>query len=296
MQTLTSRDVWSFLPGEAESKKVQCKQIREIPKNAGGENGHFVKDYRELARKVAELQFRNPEFVLLFRGQNKDHPTAKSGSSIKPRLFRPASGKIVSPAATVVSERYETLRRAENALLKYWKQKELPNQLRLEKFRVLRWAILQHYEMCDTPLLDVTHSLRIACSFAASDATEPDAFLMVLAVPQISGTITVSAENELQVLRLASICPPAAERPHLQEAYLLGDYPDLTDFDQKKNIDSYEIDFGRRLIAKFRFNPSGFWRRDDVFPRIPLGALTPTERDPVLDIRADVREAAGIPD
>ena len=38
---------------------------------------------------------------------------------------------------------------------------------RLRRQRILRWSILQHYEICDTPLLDVTQSIRIAASFAS---------------------------------------------------------------------------------------------------------------------------------
>jgi hypothetical protein len=52
--------------------------------------------------------------------------------------------------------------------------------------------MLQHYEVCPTPLLDVTHSLRVAASFATEDATDNHAVLYVIAVPQISGAITAT--------------------------------------------------------------------------------------------------------
>jgi hypothetical protein len=289
MDTLSSHDVWTFLPGENQAKKVRCCKVREI--HDGSANGHLVSNYRELARKIAELQFRNPEFVLLFRGQPDDYPTTKKGSSIKPSLFRPEFGKIASPDSVEVARRYEALKVAEKALLTQWKRQGLANIQKLSRYRILRWSILQHYEMCSTPLLDVTHSLRIACSFASGGDHDSDAYLMVLAIPQISGSITVSAESELQILRMASICPPSAERPHLQEAYLLGDYPDLTEFDQKMEVAAYEVDFGRRLIAKFRFIPSKFWGTDAVFPRVPMDALTPRDEDPVLKIAMIIQQS-----
>ena len=45
----------------------------------------------------------------------------------------------------------------------------------------------------------------------------------MLGVPNLSGAITASAEAGLQIVRLSSVCPPSAVRPHIQEGYLLGD-------------------------------------------------------------------------
>ena len=134
--------------------------------------------------------------------------------------------------------------------------------------------------MCTTPLLDVTHSLRIACSFASlSEASK--AYLFVLGVPNLSGAVTASAEAGLQIVRLSSVCPPSAVRPHIQEGYLLGVYPDLVDYAQKENYFHYEMDFGRRLVAKFVFNPATFWKNDN-FPRVARRALYPTASDDAL--------------
>ena len=35
----------------------------------------------------------------------------------------------------------------------------------MKRFPELSWAVLQHYEICPTPVLDVTQSLRVAASF-----------------------------------------------------------------------------------------------------------------------------------
>jgi hypothetical protein len=79
------------------------------------------------------------------------------------------------------------------------------------------WAILQHYEVCDTPLLDVTNSLRVAASFATNNPAAEGPVLYVLGVPSLSGSITASSEQGLQIIRLSSICPPEARRPYFQE-------------------------------------------------------------------------------
>src|SRR5206468_364868 len=138
---------------------------------------------------------------------------------------------------------------AEGALIREYMAENLLGVKRLKRHRVLRWAILQHYEVCLTPLLDVTHSLRIAASFASINMPDK-VYLFVLGVPNLSGAVTASAESGLQIIRLSSVCPPSAVRPHIQEGYLLGEYPEMAEFEQKANYFHYEIDFGRRLVAK----------------------------------------------
>lgn len=150
---------------------------------------------------------------------------------------------------------------------------------------------MQHYEICRTPLLDVTHSLRIAASFASDGNQSDDAFVFVIGVPNLSGAVTASSEASIQIVRLSSACPPQAVRPHLQEGYLLGEYPEVADFEQNSHYRYYEMDFGRRLVAKFRFNPSTFWHSPN-YPRASKEALYPREhRDPLLAIAGELRSA-----
>ena len=153
---------------------------------------------------------------------------------------------------------------------------------------MLRWAILQHYEVCATPLLDVTHSLRVAASFAQARMPESESFLFVLALPQISGSITTSSEHGIQMVRLLSVCPPAALRPHFQEGYLLGQYPTLS-ADGGAEYDRSELDFSRRLLAKFRLGPSRhFWSTH--FRPVPQAALFPDKRDRLKTLTDRIRE------
>ena len=252
----------------------------------GGE-GHTVKSYFELATKVAKLQFLNRDHVLLFRGQMIDHTTIKGNTTLKPSLFRSPDTKRLTPKQ--LENRFLTLTQAETELVTRYHKAGLLGRERLARHRILRWSILQHYEVCATPLLDVTHSLRIAASFASYKNETGNAVLFVLGVPNLSGAVTASSEASMQVIRLSSACPPEAVRPHLQEGYLLGEYPEIADFNTNSRYQVYEMDFGRRLVAKFRFNSKSLWHSKNFQPA-PDEALYPKEhRDRLLLLTQELR-------
>lgn len=248
METIGESKLWTFFPGDTESAVSSCTKIRKS-------EAFPVSDYMDLASRIAELQFLNREHVLLFRGQRRDHRNDKGNTSLKPSLFRSVNRR--NPGAGELQARFYSLGEGERMLTEEFQNQRQHGRDRLKRQQVLRWSILQHYEICQTPLLDVTHSLRIAASFA-SDAAEEEAFVFALGVPNLSGVITASAEAGLQIVRLSSVCPPAAVRPHIQEGYLLGEYPEMKGYDQKQHYAHFEIDFGRRLVAKFKFNPRTF--------------------------------------
>jgi len=281
MEIIGQSSLWSF---DGESQKI--RKITNYPMRKTV--GHQVASYLDLATKVAELQFMNPDYVLLFRGQRCDYQSTKRNTSLKPSLFRPTATN-QTPGPEVLTRRFEILKDAEQALIRHYSQEGFPGLDRMKKHRILRWSLLQHYEICKTPLLDVTHSLRIAASFASIEAADK-AFIFVLGVPNLSGAVTASAESGLQIIRLASVCPPKALRPHIQEGYLLGEYPDMGDFSQKENYLHYEIDFGRRLIAKFFFDPRVFWS-EETFPMVPEQDLYSRLSDPFFDLAQNVKNA-----
>ena len=110
----------------------------------------------------------------------------------------------------------------------------------------------------------------------------------------MSGAITASAEASVTILRLSSVCPPEAVRPHIQEGYLLGEYPEISTWNQKRQYENYETDFGLRLVAKFRFNPDSFWNADRNFPKVPNAALYPSEHDdPLAKMMHEIRRQIG---
>ena len=275
METIGNQSLWSLLDGASKAERVSNSKVRL-------DQGHFVSSYLDLVAKIAALQFRNRDYVFLFRGQPTDYKNRANSSSLRPSLLRAKS----------IPAEFEKLRQAEDLLVDKYR---FTGFERVVRHQALRWAILQHYRVCGTPLLDVTQSLRIAASFASEPLPDPDtfspkAFLYVLGVPNISGAITASDEAGLEVIRLSSVCPPEAVRPHIQEGYLLSEYPELSNFKQQEHYEKHELDFGKRLIAKFRFDPNEFWRNSKEFPRIPHSALYPNSSDdPVHELTESIK-------
>ena len=274
MERIGNTSLHSFFDGSVGIVEAKNQPIRKGP-------GHHVGSYLELAKKVAEIQFMNRDHVLLFRGQPKDYKSNTKGASLlKATLFR-LEGKNL-PNDHVLKERFEVLRLAEKGLLQGYSEAGLQGIGRVRRHRIIRWAILQHYDVCRTPLFDVSQSLRVAASFAMLDNETEEAFVFAFGVPNLSGAITASSESGLQIVRLSSACPPEAVRPHLQEGYLLSEYPEVSEFEDENTYDYHELDFGRRLIAKFKFNPYDF--RDggrfvpldkmDLFPSAPDDSIS----------------------
>lgn len=155
MDTVGKQKIWSFFDASKSCRIADNTTIRKGP-------GHKVKSYLDLAIKLAELQFRNQDYVLFFRGQDKDHKNVENNTSLKPSLFRPDGTG--NPGRDLLVERFGKLETAEKILIE---RCGFLGAERLRRHRILRWSILQHYEVCPTPLLDVTHSARIAASFAS---------------------------------------------------------------------------------------------------------------------------------
>lgn len=284
MEQIGKSEIWSYLDDKKQIRKAGNDLIRKA-------TGHYVASYLELAKKVAELQFNNPDYVLLFRGQNADFLNLNNESTLRPSIFRLTTKN--GTHSDIFEKRFQVLANAEQILVdNYSNRTKFQGIKKLKRYRVLRWSILQHYEICYTPLLDVTHSLRIAASFASEDNNSKEVFFYVVGVPNISGSVTASAESGIQIIRLSSVCPPSAVRPHIQEGYLLGEYPEMTAFEQKRRYEPHEIDFGRRLIAKFRFNPAIFWDEDN-FPQIKHNALYPDEHDPLFEMAQKIKTELG---
>jgi len=286
VEIIGSQKIWTFSGTSRERISLSCGAIRKAP-------AYFVPSYMDLATKVAELQFLNRDFVLMFRGQSEDFKNNSGYSSLKPSLLRAKDSNRV-PKGTTIQDRFNKLFEAEKELVAQYEEKKFIGRTLLKRQRILRWAILQHYEICHTPLLDVTQSLRIAASFATHNANG-EAFIFVLGIPHISGAITASAEAGVQIVRLASVCPPAAVRPHIQEGYLLSEYPEFSSAEQKLLYQHSEMDFGRKLIAKFRFNPEEFWKKSGAFPQVGKHALYPsTTEDPMSKLANAVKAAINL--
>lgn len=232
------------------------------------------------------VQYKNPDYVFLYRGQSKDYKRA-GYTTMRPSIFRKVDNNQKNYFNnSILNKEYSVLRLAEEKLVRVYPHDE--GRQRLRRQRILRWAILQHYEVCETPLLDVTQSLRIAASFA-SLGCDGYAYVYVMGFPSLGGPVTAISEAELQLVRLSTACPPEAERAHLQEGYLLSEYPEIGDADQALDFKPTQLDFGKRVIAKFRFEPASFWERNGAFPKVPCSALFPDQDDDFVRIMNTIR-------
>lgn len=237
-----------------------------------------IDKYRGLVEHVAGLAYENRNHLLFFRGQDKDYQSKRAGSTLYPPIYR---GDNLQHAELEL--RFRQLEAAEQILAKLFEEQRIYGMRDVSRKRYIRWSILQHYEVVATPLLDVTQSLRVACSFAQLASTDPTCYVYVLGLPYPTNRISINSEEDVVNIRLLSICPPAALRPYFQEGYMAGTADVTTKFDTKT-----ELDFRNRLIAKFAIpRARDFW--NSGFEATPRTALYPNN-DRVEELCREVRE------
>ena len=241
--------------------------------------GKEVHNFQDLVQNIAYISYNNPDLNLYFRGQSYDYKNKKGVTFLYPSIFRNIRNKVRS--GNNLDQRFKILERAQKILLSEIKAKKIDGHESLIRFNEIQWAILQHYEVCLTPLIDVTTSLRAACSFAFHNDNNIG-FLYILGLPHVNGSISYYVEDELLNIKLSSICPPQALRPYFQEGLLVGSFPM-----ERKNIRWGKIDIASRLIAKFKLIKSKFW--DKSFTEIPINSFFPPD-DPFLSVCKKVKE------
>ena len=231
-----------------------------------------ISKFRALVEHVARLAYGNRDDLLFFRGQDKDFQSKAGGSTLYPAIYREDSLPIRE-----LRYRFDLLEQAGRLLAEKFKNARIEGHRDLRQKRYIQWSILQHYEVLGTPLLDLTQSLRVACSFAQLRSTDAVCYVYVLGLPYVTNRISINSEHDIVKVRLLSICPPAALRPYFQEGYLAGTADITTDFDSKT-----ELDFRNRLIAKFEIpRAKAFWGKG--FNQIPETSLYP-KKDVILDL------------
>jgi len=226
-----------------------------------------VETYRQLMEHVARLSYTNKDHLLFFRGQAADYRAKGGGSTLYPSIYRGA--RVLREE---VKRKFELLEAKGARLHALFAKNNMDGHGDLGRRKTIQWAVLQHYRVCDTPLLDFTQSLRVACSFAQEgDDVGDRAIVFVVGFPHIANRISVNSEHDLIVVRLLSICPPAALRPYFQEGFLAGTADVTTEYEPKS-----ELDFNRRLIAKFDIPTAGsFWGHG--LTRMPQTELYPDD-------------------
>lgn len=235
-----------------------------------------VNSYDDLVKAVAQILHRNRNLTLFYRGQSSDYKS-EGKTIIMPSIFRKKSGE----DKLGLKERFEILNKKSEGLKKLFKDSAIKyaGTSLLNKYPEIAWSLLQHYEVCDTPLIDLTHSLHVACSFAFDRNEGKTGIIYVLGMPWQSDAIGYNTFEELVNIRLLSVCPPQANRPFFQEGYLAGPFPNYR-LDKPSRVNQF--DFGRRMIAKFQIPiDKTFW--GSGFGRIPKSKLY-QEKDPIKAI------------
>jgi len=289
-----------------ESRPRDLSRTMRLGTKVAGEEPCPVTSYSELHKVVSFLNVMNKKCHLLFRGQSIDVlPTP----SLLRNTWTPPREARTGPVALDQDDGHylEQLDRAgrqvaqilrSDRLLPRWRPFvfEDGGLLRHPERHLAAWAVVQHYGIWPTPLLDLTSSLRVAASFALGleddkrrwwqrvgkvgwrKRGECQGHLYVFAIPQLLSDF-MDLENypltEMHALRLNAVCPPDAVRPHFQDGFLLT-------WPLKGRRPDREASVARKLVAKFRLIDTGdFWTDD--FPRHTRASLLPErERDALL--------------
>ncbi len=269
----------------AKYRNFEDKQSSNIAKIIGADDGFEVKNYRDLVEKIAEIAYENNRQVLVYRGQGRDYRVSGSSkrSSLYPTIFRDTWGeyKITKSNRPLYFRRLDKL--VKSMRPKVFKEPDEGSSdsgidttihtTRKRRYDEQMLAIIQHYELFPTPMIDVTQSLQVACSFALSDLRNDSAFIYVFGLPAIGGSVSYSVEDETCVARLQTVCPPKAIRAHFQEGLLISKFP----LSQRKTDNS---NLANRLLAKFKVSRKDFW--SDGYSSLNLTTLLP-ESDPFAD-------------
>lgn len=265
-------------------RRIQPELTKELfdyfgdPNKIGSCEPFPVNTFRELVEHTAKLSFKNKDYLLFYRGQNADYKNKAGNSTFYPSIYR---GDYLPMRE--LSYHFDILEGACKALIELFENEKIEGYRELKRRKAVQWSILQHYEVCTTPYLDFTQSLRVACSFATMDNTSDYAYIFVFGLPYLTNRITINSEHDLINIRLLSICPPTALRPYFQEGYLVGTDDITTNYESKT-----ELDFNNRLIAKFKIpNNESFW--GDGFNKIPKKSLYP-DNDPIFDLCHRIKE------
>jgi len=206
--------------------------------------------------------------ILLYRGQTSDIGPI-------PSIFRKSwkcfdSKKKIQIDARVRNEIWMHLEAISQRLWRIFEEKDykIPRKKGFGNIKEIPWAVIQHYELWPTPLIDVTASLQMATAFAMNfQKGKPDnariGYLYVIGFPHLTGSITFNGDEHFTLARLQSVCPPIARRPHLQEGYLVGHFP-IYEFNNELRKKS---ELSNRLVAKFILKDDGnFWTKDYRIP------------------------------
>jgi len=238
---------------EWEEKDATVSKIRLSP-------GYPVKSFEQLVEVSARTGLSNTQYEFFYRGQFEDHKDKNSKTVIYPAICRPDLDITGKPKASVktatIEKRFEKLQEFISFSYKYQ-----------PSFVEHAYALIQHYEIMPTPLIDITQSLRVAASFALIDGAK-QGYVYMFGLPYPHGSISHFIDIGVTLIKLQNAVPHNALRPRYQEGFLVGRLP----FRPEKAVGD---NLAKRLIGKFFLDDTegGFW--NDIFKPYPRELLFP---------------------
>ena len=225
----------------------QAKDAKATPSSILAHGPIDVFTFRELLERNAEITSLNSRYSVFYRGQANQFFDQSGVDSILPSIYR----GIRHGQPKELNLRFDKLNRAV-MLLRRASRDGLISGFDSKLARTVNcWAVIQHYGLCDTPLIDVTQSLRVACAFALQSDNRGEAsggpIIYDIALPFAAGPLTLDDNEALYLMKLDALMPSFALWPFIQEGYLVGD-----ELINKDSSDIAKSNLRRRVIASFR--------------------------------------------
>lgn len=240
-------------------------------------DGYPTKSFRDLVELTAQVAIWNKQYDMFFRGQTLDYKNKNDKSDIYPSICRPETKSDGSYKASIKSTTIEKRLNELHSFVKYLSSTErYPfKKKRSRTFVENDYALIQHYGILPTPMIDITQSLRVAATFALRQTKT--GYLYVFGLPYPHGSISYFIDNNIVLVKLQNSCPSNALRPRYQEGFLVGRFP----FSPYKAIGD---NLATRLLAKFYLDNSDdhFW--DDLFKPLPEELLFPTKDEKMSEL------------
>src|SRR5690625_1111080 len=122
---------------------------------------YHIDSYEKLIDAIAQISFYNRDYALFYRGQNREYLDDSKCTKIFTQIY-------MKDDNYNLEELWEKLNETDRKLKEHFEAhyKKFAGTSIFLKYRELRWAIMQHYLVEKTPILDVTHSPYVAASFA----------------------------------------------------------------------------------------------------------------------------------
>lgn len=244
-----------------------------------------VDSYSELVDFVSLLSSYNNKYILFFRGQSQEYRMNGPYPSVYPKFFRDYFNKKhnFNQLKDRLVTKTELLRQKSHD-----RQPQFPESLLLYQNTHIAWALLQHYEICNTPLVDVTQSIHVAASFALlkkPKSSDSKGIIYVFALPWPSKDYYRNIQEDIFLIRLAGITPSDAKRPYRQEAFTVSS-ADFT-FENKEEFEKYDL--ANRLVCKFEINNSPEFWGETIHP-LPESFLAPEDDEFCLFMKEALHE------